>query len=235
MGEENIDTDEVVDTTEVEDETVDTSKNTDDSAGKASEEKTAEENKDDDGKKAEDPEKPSVDANEEPQTRKRNIDFIRQRQAKKAEKAAEKGKDAGEDDDDDFETEEDEKIHKIVEKTVSPLVQKAQQEEDNREIADFLSENPDLKPYETKVRKFMQHESRKALPISSIFFEVAGNDLLKIGAARERKAAEKAKQTQAGGGTTRSGDPKGKSVLDMTPAEFAAEQQRVRMIQRDVD
>jgi hypothetical protein len=43
------------------------------------------------------------------------------------------------------------------------------------------------------------------LPVKTIFYEVAGDKLLKIGADRKTKADEEAKGTQTGGGSNRAG------------------------------
>jgi hypothetical protein len=106
------------------------------------------------------------------------------------------------------------------------------QEEDDREISDFVAKNPDFKPYIETVRKYSQHDSRKSLPIESIFYEVAGKDLMRIGAQRAKKAGDEAKKTQAGGGSGVSTEQP-KSAWDLTPEEFAAEQDKIRTRTRD--
>lgn len=123
--------------------------------------------------------------------------------------------------------EDEELITKVVAKQLAPIIDKSLAADDDKEIADFIAENPDFKPYEAKARRFMNHPSRRALPIKSIFYEVAGDNLLKIGAERAKAADAKAKNSQTGGGSSRSGEG-AKSVWDLSPAEFAAEQERIR-------
>lgn len=185
----------------------------------------------DDGEGADDDDKskskPTINADEEPKTRKRNIDFIRERQAKKAEKQADKGdEDNGEEDDDYIDGDDAKIIDKRVNKILTPFIQKQMQDEDEQEIADFVKENPDFAPYAGKVSKFAQHESRRNMPIKAIFYEVAGDDLLMIGAKRAQQHRDKAKESGAGGGSGSASVEK--SVWDMSVEEFQAEQERVR-------
>ncbi len=190
--------------------------------------------------------KPDGDGNQhpdddgEPKIRKRKIDFILERKNKKIEKLKEKINDNKGDNDSDEDLDEDDLdpndtklISKVVEKRLKPLFEKTMQEEDEQEIKDFLKDNPDFAKFEGKARKFMQHESRKHLPIKSIFYEIAGDDLLKIGAEREKKAQEEAKHSGTGGGSSRETDKKEKAVWDMTPEEFEAQKMRVRGIEKD--
>lgn len=176
---------------------------------------------------------PDKDADGEPKTRKRNIDFILERKDRKIEALKNKGgaadQNKDEDNEDDDLADEDAKlIDKRVHKIISPFIEKQMQEEDAQEIADFIAENPDFKPYAAKVAKYAQHPTRKALPIESIFYEVAGKDLMKIGAERGKKADEDAKKSKAGGGSGAGNGDAPKGVWDLTPEEFAAEQEKIR-------
>jgi hypothetical protein len=73
----------------------------------------------------------------------------------------------------------------------------------------------------------MVHPSRRNLPIKSIFYEVAGDNLLKIGAKRQSEADLKAKNSQSGGGSNRAGEGK-VSDWDLPKDDFAAKQERIR-------
>jgi len=101
------------------------------------------------------------------------------------------------------------------------------QDEDAQEIGDFVKQNPDFAPYMAKVQKFAQHPSRKDMPIASIFYEVAGTDLLKLGADRARKADIESKKSRAGGGNSNGGGSE-KGVWDLSPEEFEAQKDSVR-------
>lgn len=108
-----------------------------------------------------------------------------------------------------------------------PIVEKHIATEDAKEVEAFLKDHPDLEPYKAKVERWMKHPSRRHLPVSSIFFEVAGEHLMRIGATRARKADQKAKETQMGGGPNREAT----QPIDWskaTPEQLEAEQMRVR-------
>jgi hypothetical protein len=158
-------------------------------------------------------------------------DFIIQRQQKKIERL--KSKTASEvveeetEADDEIAPEDEALISKVVAKKFAPFLNKSMADDDEREVAEFITANPDFKPYQDKVKRYMAHPSRRHLPVETIFYEVAGKDLLKLGAERSRKADEEAKQTQTGGGQSTGGD-KAKNAFQMTKEEFEAEQERVR-------
>jgi hypothetical protein len=156
-------------------------------------------------------------------------DFIIQRQQKKIAKmkAAENQDDQGEEEDEEIDPDDKKKITKVVAEQFAPIIDRTQAAEDEREISDFLTKNPDFKPFEKKVRRFITDESRRHLPVESIFYEVAGPHLLKMGAERKIKADEAAKHTTTGGGSSR-GAIGEKSISAMTKDEFEAEQEKVR-------
>lgn len=171
-------------------------------------------------------------ADEEPPARKRNIDFILARKNAKIAKEKDKGNgkdDEGDDDTDGIAPEDAAVIDKRVQKILSPFIDKQVAEENKQEADTFVAANPHFKPYLDKVLKWAGHPTRQNIPIESIFYEVAGKDLLKIGAELGKKADDKAKETNAGGGANRGGNGGGtKSVWDMSTEEFEAEQGKVR-------
>jgi len=184
-----------------------------------------------DSEKEEEEDKGFQDDDAEPEVRKRMSpkDFIIQRQKKKIEKMEKKeAEEKNEDEDDDEIAPEDEAlITKVVSKQFAPVFEKTAKEEDDKEVKSFLEENPDFKPYEAKARRYLSHPSRRHLPVSAIFYEVAGTDLLKIGAKRGKEADQEADDTQTGGGSAREKEGE-QSVWDLTPEEFAAKQQKLR-------
>jgi hypothetical protein len=180
--------------------------------------------------------KTNPDEDEEPKTRKRNIDFILERKNNKIAKLADKankGNNDKDDDGDEIDPEDENLIAKVVDRKLKPLIDKQIAEEDENEINSFLKVNPEFEKYAGKVRKFAQHELRKNIPIESLFYEVAGKDLMKIGAEKERKATKEAKDTTAGGGNNRNNAGGSKDIWSMTPEEFTAEQARIRSTPRD--
>lgn len=162
-------------------------------------------------------------------------DFIIGRQHKKLAKAAKaggKGEGEGEggesgEGDDDVDEADEALINKVVAKNFAPIIDKSLAADDNEEVLGFLTENPDFKPFEAKARRYMAHPSRRNLPIKSIFYEVAGDKLIKIGAERERAAIEKAKGSQTGGGSNRGGEGV-KDDWQLPADDFKAKQERIR-------
>lgn len=206
------------------------------------------ENKDDKGDGSSDDAGDDKDKNddgddEEPVIRKRRDakDFIIERQKRKIEKLKnskskddEDDDDAGnksddEDDDGDIDPEDEKLISKVVAKKFAPIFKQQAEAEDEQEVKQFINDNPDFAKYEKKVKNFMKHPSRSQMPIKSIFYEVAGDDLMKIGAQRAKKAEDEANRNNAGGGSAR-GDDDGAKVdySTMTAEEFEKKREEVR-------
>lgn len=170
---------------------------------------------------------PSDDDGKEPDTRARlnKQDFIIRRQQAKLKK---QGIIPDENDDEFVVAPEDEEmITKVVAKQLAPLIDKSLAADDDKEITDFLTANPDFKPYEAKARRYMQHASRRSLPVRSIFYEVAGDNLMKIGAERSKAADAKAAGSQTGGGSSRAGEG-AQDDWKLTEDEFKAKQDKIR-------
>lgn len=180
-----------------------------------------------------------ADDGEEPETRrpKTNAEWAAWRKSQKDNKSKDQQKKDGDDKGDEGETDEDDSddlspedakaIDKRIAKAVAPFKQQALESEVDGEIAKFLNANPDFKPFEAKAKRFALHPSRQNLPIKSIFYEVAGDKLLKIGADRVRVADKKAKSTKTGG--TGTGDQQGsKSYKDMPLSDFEKELTKVK-------
>lgn len=205
-------------------------------AEKSDDEKSNEKEDDEKGTDDKKPE-PTPNADEEPKTRKRNIDFILKRKDEKIAKLEKKANGVGvekedEEEEDDLDPNDANIIQRHVAKALSPFLAKQMQDEDNQEIGDFVKQNPDFVPYVVKVQKFAQHPSRKDMPIKAIFYEVAGDDLLKIGAERAKKAGIESKKSQAGGGNSNGGGSE-KNVWDLSPEEFEAQKESVRSKTRE--
>ena len=162
--------------------------------------------------------------------RKSNKDYIIERKEAKIKKLAEAnaagkpndgGDDARDDESDDDDVAIEERISRAVDQRLSPLLERQQEEEDSREVETVMKEFPELADLTPKLKEWMKHPSRQHIPARSILYELAGSRLMKIGAERERKAVEAAKQTQTGGGTQRN-DGGDKKPQDMDDKEFAA-------------
>lgn len=181
---------------------------------------------------------------EEPEVRIRKTpkDFIIERQARKIEKLKgaqekddkdDKGDDNDDNNDDDVDPEDEKLIKKVASRMIAPIYQKQAEAEDAQEVKDFVAKNQDFAKYEKKVLSRMKHPSRAQMPIKSIFYEVAGDDLLKIGADRAKKAEDEAARGNSGGGSAR-GDDDGGTVdySKMTASEFEKKREEVRQKSR---
>lgn len=138
------------------------------------------------------------------------------------EEGAGDGADGGEAEGEDEEAEDP--VKRVIE-GLSPILEQQLEAEDRQEADAFLVKNPDFAPFKDKALRYMKDPSRRHLPVSTIFFELAGNQMLKMGAERGRAADDKAKQSQAGGGTATTTTKK--SVAEMSPEEFESYQQEV--------
>jgi hypothetical protein len=188
-------------------------------------------------------ETPQGDPQGEPEVRQRKTakDYIIERQQRKIEKLKNQppkddegqGGNGGEseEEEDDEKSVQKQLVRELLQEevlpTLTPVLEKHVQAEDDAEIQAFLADNPDFKPYEAQAKRFMAHPSRRSLPIKSIFYEVAGDDLMRIGAERAKNAEEEAKETQAGGGSAR-GDETKSDVWSLTPEEFAKKREEIR-------
>ena|SRR3990167_970848 len=74
---------------------------------------------------------------------------------------------------------------------------------DQVEVDGYIRDNPDFKPYRGVILKHLAHPAYKNIPVKNIAKMVAGDDLLELGAKKEREADQKAKDTQGGGTTIR--------------------------------
>ena len=174
------------------------------------------------------------DDGEEPELRKPkrgapNSEWAAYRKQQKAKKdAANKGQDADDDesdeeDEDDLSPEDAAAIDKRIAKAIEPYQKAEEEREVDGEIAKFLQENPDFKPYAKKVKRFATHPSRAQVPVKSLFYEVAGDKLMSIGAKRAKAANAKANKTKTGGGKSNPDGKGSKSYADMPLEDFGKE------------
>lgn len=170
------------------------------------------------------------DDGKEPVVRARKTakDFIIERQQRKIEKLkkedtsgkSDEGKEGeGDSDEDDVDPEDEKVIAKVVSKHLAPIFEKQIEVEDEAEVAQFVTANPDFKPYEARVKRNMRHPSRREVPIEELFYAAAGKDLMKIGAKRAKEAEDEANRSGTGGGSARSTEGEGKVDWANAPKE----------------
>lgn len=158
-------------------------------------------------------------------------------QEKSKAKAADKDKKSGDDSNGDDVDDEDEDglspedraaFDKRIEKKLQPFQERAAEQEVEASIATFVKDNPDFAPFAAKAKRFAMHPSRQSVPIKSIFYEVAGEKLMRIGAQRAKAADAKSKQTKTGGGSTGGDQTGNKSYKDMPLKDFEKELEAVK-------
>lgn len=122
--------------------------------------------------------------------------------------AGDGGEGEGEGDDGEPDPEDVKVIEKVAKKIMAPYEAKAQAQQIETDIQAELTTHPEYKPYEKQIRAFVTHENRigfikNGLPVSSVVLEAIAPYLQKIGAEKERLAAEHAKSSQGGGSSAR--------------------------------
>lgn len=179
--------------------------------------------------KEEPKEEPKEEEKDEPKIRKSKKDYIIERLRNKANKQKS-------DEDDEVNPRDkklvedvvDEKIGSKLEELEKIAIEKEEEREllqDMKELDEFISKNEQFKPYQDKILKWWQHPTRKNLPLKAVAYEVAGDDLIALGAERERKASKEAAATATGS------DSKTvileKKISDMTDKEFIDYQNKI--------
>jgi hypothetical protein len=178
----------------------------------------------------------AADDGEAPKVRDKK-DFIIQRLKEKNDRlAAGKNKDKKDDganEDEDEISEDDERmVNKVITKNFGDVLTRSEEQQDKGELNEFIGANPEFKNYEAKIWRFWQDPSRRHLPVSTIAYEVAGKDLLKIGAARGKAADDKAKENSNAGGSGGSAQGK-KPVAEMSVQEFLEYKEEVKRRRAD--
>lgn len=165
--------------------------------------------------------------------------YVGLRHGKKAARQSKKDTNAGDDDegdgsddddeDDDIHPEDREILNSAVQNAVKPLTDKLAKQEDAKELNAFLTENPAFKPYEKRIERFMQHPTRKGLPVSTIAMEAVGTEgMMKIGARMARSADHKKQTSKSAPGGGKRGGGDAKNVWDMPADDFSKMQEEVR-------
>jgi hypothetical protein len=149
-------------------------------------------------------------------------------------KIDEKKTDEEEEEDDEVDPNDKKLIGKMVEKGLKPVKDLLDQQsqttktiQDQTEVDAFINVKPEAKPYRAKMLTYMKAEHYNVLPIHSIFKIVAGDDLEKIGAEKERLAREKAEATHDNGSSVRPTTSVGKDWNKATPQEIADQKAKI--------
>jgi len=151
-----------------------------------------------------------------------------------------KKKDDEPEDDEETDPEDERTIGKVVKKEVQPILdsQKEQQQHQQRltdqaEVDGYLREKPEFSKYRGVLLKYMANPAYSNIPVSRLINIVAGEDLQKIGAKKEREAAKKAAETKSPGSSARKPSGKGKNWHTAPKDDFQAK--RAEVMQRQGD
>ncbi len=114
--------------------------------------------------------------------------------------------------DDNDDEDEEKRIAKMVDKRLSPFETQVHTQRVNTEVEQILQSNPEYKPYEAKIRRFVNHENRaglirQGLPVKTVVLEAIAPHLQQIGAAKAKAADEKAAKTRVDGSSARPNEP----------------------------
>lgn len=85
-----------------------------------------------------------------------------------------------------------------INEAVAPFQEQLYQTKVDNEVNKIMSDNPEYKPYEERVRKWVTHPNRQklikqGLPVKAVVYEALAPYLEKIGAEKARKADAEAK------------------------------------------
>lgn len=135
-------------------------------------------------------------------------------------------------DDDDIDEDDEKAIKKVVSKELQSVTKELNDFKEERfkatvdkDLNKILTDNPEYKPYEARIRRFVNHENRiglikRGLPVNTVVLEAVAPYLQKIGAQKAKVADEKAKNLktegqQKGGTPTAKPDFKNMSVAEI--------------------
>lgn len=139
-------------------------------------------------------------------------------------------------DEDDIDPEDQKRISKLVNRELAKhkipqVTQQVQEAQLITEVDEFIRVQADKIPnignYRQAILTYAKHPSYSQVPVSAIFNIVAGKDLMKIGAQRERQAAAKAKETRTDSSSSGRADGNKKDWSTASKEDFAAQKASV--------
>lgn len=118
-------------------------------------------------------------------------------------------------------------IEAIVEKKTQSFKKALQEEQDRREVEMFVQTRPEFNKYKNVIMKYLKHPVYGQIPVKNIAAMVAADDLMKIGAKKEREAQAKADLTRSTGQATRQPEMGTPDWSKMSKADFEAYKRKV--------
>lgn len=169
-------------------------------------------------------ESPEVPAENEPEVvedseESFNVDDLEIETREKKEEPVDYGEDI---DEDDVKT-----IGTIVEKQTAGVKKALQDAQDRLEVDSFVQDKPEFAKYKPAILKYLQHPVYSKIPVKNIAAMVASNDLVKLGAKKEREAQAKAESTKGTGNPVRKADGGITDWSRVSRDEFESQKRRV--------
>jgi len=127
----------------------------------------------------------------------------------------------------DIDPEDVKTIGTIVEKQTAGVKRQLQETIDRQEVDSFVAEKPEYAKYKPAILKYLQHPVYSKIPVKNIAAIVASNDLMKIGARKEREAQSKADATKTTGSSSRAAAGGATDWLTVNKDDFEAKKQEV--------
>ena len=121
-------------------------------------------------------------------------------------------------------------VGKVISRRLKPLEDQVKAQTDQVEVDGFIRENPEYSKYRGKILTYMKHPAYSNIPANNIAKIVAGGDLMKLGAQKEREARENADKSTGAGVSART--PKGGTKDWGTASKEAFEAKRIEVMSR---
>ena len=136
--------------------------------------------------------------------------------------------------DDDLTPEARTAVQREVANAIAPVMQNIVSKADEDELVSLLSNEPEAKKYEKRIRAYMGHKEYKGVPPSVIFHHLAFSTAAATGARRRSAADLDANQNKAGGRSSKATPSETGNVPsideqnEMSDADFETLQNRAR-------
>lgn len=127
----------------------------------------------------------------------------------------------------DIDPEDAKTIGAIVDKQTAGFKQQLRKTQDRNEVEAFLQDKPQFSKYKQVILKALDNETWGKLPVSSVAYAIAGEDMMKLGAKAEREAQIKADSTKTGGTMARRPQGQAKDWTKASKADFEAHRRSV--------
>lgn len=128
---------------------------------------------------------------------------------------------------DDIDKDDVNTIGKILEKQTAGTKKQMQTIADRLEVDTFIQERPEFTKYKPAILKYLENPVWNQIPIKYIASAVASDDLMKIGARKEREAQSKANATKDGGSQVRTQDGGATDWSRVPKAAFEEQKRRI--------